>query len=88
MGNPPVSNIRPYPLLALKPASVKAGQVIVPVLGGDGEWHGLVATPALWTAVGEAVQAAQAHAARHPVKSAAERADAGLPLPKPSGAIL
>ena len=86
MGNPPVSTIRPYPLLALKPASVKAGQVIVPVLGGDGVWHGLVASPALWASLAQSVAAAQA--AKPGPKSASECAAAGLPLTKPSGAIL
>jgi hypothetical protein len=43
---------RSTPLLGFKPPYVKAGEVVLPVLTGTGDWHELIATPATWQRIG------------------------------------
>lgn len=91
-----MATLRHTPLLAIKPASVKAGQVIVPVLIGVGEWVEISATPAVWADLAASVQAAQdrpkeieaKRQASRRRRSDAERAAAGEPIPKPGATTL
>jgi len=77
--------LRTTSLLSIKAASVKAGEVVVPVMTAIGEWTEISATPAVWAALAFEIKAAQVRPAkRRPRVAASERA----PITKPTGNLL
>jgi hypothetical protein len=72
----------PTSLLSIKPAFVKAGEVVVPVMIHVGEWAELSATPGMWDRIQAEVAAAQARTHK-PGPKVGQRGLPKTPITKP-----